>query len=113
MRIATHVLLAFGFTSAVFAAKQPQWVVTWGTSPAPQLATAEEMRTAKLEFEDQTIREIVHTSIGSQTVRVRLSNAFGKRAVEIGAAHVALRAKGPGIVASSDRVLTFGGRAAV
>src|SRR5437867_1849550 len=113
MKIATRVLVAFAFTFAAFAARQPQWVVTWGASPAPQLPTTEEMRTAKLEFENQTLREIVHTSIGGQTVRVRLSNAFGKRAVEIGAAHIALRAQGPGVLAGSDRVLTFSGRAAV
>jgi lysophospholipase L1-like esterase len=44
---------------------------------------------------------------------VRLSNAYGTQAVEIGAAHVALRAKGANIVAGSDRVLTFSGRPAV
>ena len=71
------------------------------------------MRAAKLVFENQTLREIVHTSIGSNTVRVRLSNAYGKQTVEIGAAHIALRAKGPEIVAASDHALTFGGRPTV
>jgi lysophospholipase L1-like esterase len=71
------------------------------------------MRTAKLVFENQTLREIVHTSIGGNTVRVRLSNAYGKDTVEIGAAHIAIRAKGSGIVPGSDRVLTFGGRPTV
>jgi lysophospholipase L1-like esterase len=71
------------------------------------------MQEAKLLFDNQTLREIVHTSIGSDTVRVRLSNAYGKRAVEIGAAHIALRAKGAEIVAGSDRPLTFSGRTAL
>jgi lysophospholipase L1-like esterase len=68
------------------------------------------MRAAKLEFENQTLREIVHTSIGGDTVRVRLSNAYGKDSVEIGAAHIALHSRGAGIVAGSDRALTFGGQ---
>ena len=112
MKIKIAFLLALAFASAALAAEQTHWVVTWGASPAPQLLP-EEMRTAKLAFENQTLREIVHTSIGSTMVRVRLSNAYGKHAVDIGAVHVALRAQGSGIVAGSDRALTFSGRTAV
>src|SRR5262245_8743465 len=91
----------------------PHWVATWGASPAPQLPDDAQMRSAKLVYDNQTLREIVHTSIGSDTVRVRLSNAYGVKAVDIGAAHIALRAKGSEIKAGSDRALTFGGRASV
>jgi lysophospholipase L1-like esterase len=92
------------------AIAQKQWVVTWGASPAPQLAGEAEMRGAGLEFENQTLREIVHTSIGSGTVRVRLSNAYGKTTVEIGGAHLARRSQEADIVGGTDRKLTFGGR---
>jgi lysophospholipase L1-like esterase len=71
------------------------------------------MRAAKLCFENQTLREIVHTSIGSDMMRVRLSNAYGRETVAIGATHIALRAHGSEIVPGSDRVVTFSGRAAV
>ena len=71
------------------------------------------MRSARLEFQQQTLREIVHASIGGDTVRVRLSNAYGKQTVEIGAVHIALRANGSAAVPGSDRPLTFGGRASV
>ena len=64
----------------------------------------------KLEFSNQTLREIVHTTIGGDTVRVRLSNAFAAQTVEIDAAHIALRGKGSDIVAGTDRTLTFGGQ---
>jgi lysophospholipase L1-like esterase len=111
MKLRAAFLLALAFTAS--AADKTHWVATWGASPAPQLADEAQMRAAKLEFENQTLREIVHTSIASNTVRVRLSNAFGKDAVNIGAAHIALRAKDSGIVAGSDRVLTFGGRPSV
>ncbi|HWB86591.1 MAG TPA: SGNH/GDSL hydrolase family protein [Bryobacteraceae bacterium] len=111
-RIATTPLLVFAFVSAAFPAST-HWVAAWGASPAPQLPDQAQMRAAKLEFNNQTIREIVHTSIGSNTVRVRLSNAYGHAPVEIGAAHIALRAEGPGIVPGSDRALTFSGRKTV
>ncbi len=100
-------------TASALAAGKDHWVVTWGASPAPQLTDAAQMRAAKLEFENQTLREIVHTSIGGKAVRVRLSNAFGKETANIGAAHIALRDKGAAITAGSDRALTFGGRASV
>jgi lysophospholipase L1-like esterase len=92
------------------AADRNHWVVTWGASPAPQLADEAQMRTAKLVFDNQTLREIVHTSLGGNTVRLRLSNAFGKEAADIGAVHVAIRGKGAAIVQGSDRTVTFGGR---
>ena len=91
----------------------PHWVATWGASPAPQLADESQMRSAKLAYNNQTLREIVHTSVGGDTVRVRLSNAYGKQTVEIGAAHIALRSNDSAVAAGSDRALTFGGRASV
>lgn len=94
---------------AASAAARDHWVVTWAASPAPQLPEAE-MRSSKLAFENQTLREIVRTSIGGKTVRVRLSNAYGKQKVEIGAARIALRSEDSEIAAGSSRVLTFGGR---
>src|SRR5437868_11512462 len=112
MKIKTAFLLGCAFTSATLAADTTHWVATWGASPAEQLP-GDQMRAAKLEFENQTLREIIHTSIGSDTVRVRFSNAYGKAAVEIGAAHIALRAQGAAITPGSDRILTFGGRKSV
>ncbi len=111
MRTVTSFLLVFALQAASWAA-QPHWVVTWGASPAPQLSAAD-MRAANLTFQDQTLREIVHISIGGDSVRVRLSNAYGKEPVEIGAAHVALWDKDAAIVPGSDRALTFGGQPSI
>jgi lysophospholipase L1-like esterase len=111
MKVAT--LLAACLAATASAAGPAHWVVAWGASPAPQLADEAQMRTAKLMFDNQTIREIVHTSIASDTVRVRLSNAYGKQAVEIGAVHIALHDKGSSIAAGSDHAVTFSGRTGV
>jgi lysophospholipase L1-like esterase len=65
-----------------------------------------------LNFSNQTLRQIVHVSLGGDRVRVVLSNAFGTTPLAIGAAHVALRAgEAPDakIDAKSDRPLTFSG----
>jgi lysophospholipase L1-like esterase len=66
---------------------------------------------SRLHFNDQTIRQIARVSAGGGRVRVVLSNTFGTAPLRIGAAQVALRDKGPSIVAGSNRVLTFGGLA--
>lgn len=109
-RVRSLILLVC-FSGVAFAA-EGHWVGTWAASPSPQ-ASSDVMHKDKLEFDHQTLREIVHASIGGNTLRVRLSNAYGKTALEIGAAHIALHGTGSGIVVGSDRVLTFGGRSAV
>jgi lysophospholipase L1-like esterase len=60
-------------------------------------------------FSNQTVRQIVRVSIGGSKVRIRLSNEFGSKPVQIGAASVGLAGKGAEIVAGSLRPLTFGG----
>ncbi len=106
------LLIALALPSLSRAAANQHWVVSWGASPSPQ-TNATQMRTDNLTYENKTIREIVHSSIGSDTVRVRLSNAYGKESVQIGAAHIALSAKDTSLIAGTDQVLTFGGRPTV
>jgi lysophospholipase L1-like esterase len=81
------------------------WVATWGTSPVAPLPA----NTTNTGFTNQTVRLIVHTSLGGNEVRVRLSNAFGTESLAIGAAHVALHSMNAGIVSGTDRALTFSG----
>jgi hypothetical protein len=86
------------------------WVGTWGASlhepdlGAPGLSNA--------GFNNQTLRQIVHASVGGSKVRVRLST-FGAPALVVGAAHIARRDAGAAIVTGSDRTLTFGGSSTV
>jgi lysophospholipase L1-like esterase len=61
-------------------------------------------------FHDQTVRMIVHTSIGGRRLRIRLSNPFGGTAFR-GSAHVALRTTESRIDTGSDRGVTFSGQA--
>lgn len=76
------------------------WVGTWTATPAPAEGAA---------LTNVTLRMTPRVSIGGSTVRVRISNAYGVRPLQIGAAHVALRAEAAAIVPESDRTLTFGG----
>ena len=93
-------------TNTIIAdAKPKNWVSTWVASP--------QLTDQVLKFSDQTLRQIVHTSIEGDLVRVRLSNAFGVQPITLGEVHIALRNKGSAIVPGSDRVLTFGGKPAI
>ncbi len=64
-------------------------------------------------FTNLTIREVAHISIGGHRLRIRLSNVYGERPVQVGAAHVALHLQGSSIDPRSDRALRFHGKASV
>ncbi len=66
-----------------------------------------------MHFTNQTLRQIVRTSIGGTKVRIVLSNAFGTAPIAIGAAHVAVRDKEDTIQGTHGRPLTFSGRSTV
>jgi hypothetical protein len=89
---------------------QPQagqhWVATW---TAPQQAPA----LANAGFDNQTVRLVVHTSVGGEWVRIRLSNAFGATPLKLGAVHIAFREHAGVIVSSTDHGLTFKGHTSV
>jgi lysophospholipase L1-like esterase len=62
------------------------------------------------QFANQTLRQIVHASIGGTKVRILISNAYGTAPVMIGAAHIALRDKEGAIQGMSGGALSFSGR---
>jgi lysophospholipase L1-like esterase len=90
-------------------AETKKWVGTWASAPLVNAhgKSAEEALTAT------TLREIVHVSIGGESVRVRFSNAFGKDPLVIGAAAIAQTEKGSAIVAGTSQPLMFHGQPSV
>jgi lysophospholipase L1-like esterase len=79
------------------------WVGTWTASPAQS--------EAGYGLNNQTIRMNPRVSLGGDTIRVRVSNAYGTRPLAVGAGTVGLRGKGPGVVPGSLRELSFNGAA--
>ncbi|GAA4596299.1 lysophospholipase L1-like esterase [Actinoplanes octamycinicus] len=61
--------------------------------------------TAPLVLADQTVRHVVHLSVGGDQVRIRLTNEFGDTPLRIGEVHVRL--------GDADRRVTFGRRTSV
>jgi len=85
-----------------------RWTGAWGAAPAGPPAPA-----SLQTFTDQTLRLIVHTSIGGNRVRIRVSNEFGAVPLRIGAARIGVRATGSDVAPGTDRVLTFSGRSSI
>jgi lysophospholipase L1-like esterase len=83
----------------------PPWTGTWAVSPVRD--------NPGVRFDKQTLRQIVHTSIGGHTARIHISNLFGSQPLTIEDAHIALRINGSSIVSATDRKVRFGGRPSV
>jgi lysophospholipase L1-like esterase len=105
--VATCAVATLTLTGSAVATGRPgSWTGTWSTAVTGP-ATAPVPETV---FDNQTLRQIVHTSIAGRSLRVRLSNEYGTEPLVIGEARIARHAGGAGIVAGTDRRLTFGGR---
>jgi lysophospholipase L1-like esterase len=94
-------LVLGGSSAAEPAGHGPEWIGTWQAAPA----TAQ----AGTGHPDKTIRNVVHTSIGGRSARVRLSNAFGTAPVLMSAVTVALSTGTASTVPGTMRAVTFGG----
>jgi lysophospholipase L1-like esterase len=118
-------LLIFAALTATAFAQNEHWVATWAASmletnvpaaapAAPPVAAGAPAAAAPKpapirSFNNQTLRMVVNTSISGRTLRVELSNTFGKGRLKIGAAHIAHHDQGAAILPASDRTLTFSG----
>jgi lysophospholipase L1-like esterase len=95
-----------------------QWVATWAASvQAPSSVTlstfGEPTSPALSGFDNQTVRNIVFTSVGGQVLRIHLSNTFGTQPLVVGSATVGVELSGAQLVPSTIRYVTFDGRRSV
>jgi lysophospholipase L1-like esterase len=79
------------------------WTGTWASSP----------QGCSGNFNQKTMREIVHTSVSGTSARVRVSNTFSGGSLQIRDVHVAQRTSGASIDPATDKPLTFNGQAEV
>ena len=80
------------------------WVGTWAAAPAPS--------ETGMGFNNHTVRMHPRVSIGGDTLRVRVSNAYGHGTLAIGAAYVGIRDKRPGDRAGLGAPAYLGGSGA-
>ncbi len=96
-------LTTVSFSTLAQDANGLHWVTTWSMSPS-SLPPSDESDNA---FNNQTLRQVVHTSAGGESVRIRLSNAHGNKPLRVGAVTIALQDSGSSIVPGSLKTLTF------
>ncbi len=92
------------------------WAEAWGRTPLSttvKTATTTVQATVPSQVRNQTIREMVWTTVGGSQVRVKLTDRFSTSALVVSAAHVARRQSGGAITSGTDRTLTFGGSGSV
>jgi lysophospholipase L1-like esterase len=91
-----------------------KWVGTWASAPLldAHAKNAEELLAPGTQS-GATLREVVHVSIGGETVRVRFSNLYGTSPLVIGAVEIAQTLKGVAIVPGSNKAVTFNGQPSV
>lgn len=81
------------------------WIGTWGTAPV--------YADPGQSFQADTLRQVVHVSIGGSQMRVRFTNRFGDTPIVIGSAAVALQGSGAAPRAGTLHRLTFMGAAGI
>ena len=86
------------------------WVGSWACSP--QLVEPQN-RPPEPGLGGNTLRQVVHLTLGGREIRLRFSNEFGGTPLTLDSVHVALP-DGPGAVRpETDRAVMFGGKASV
>ena len=105
-----------------YAADQVRWVTSWAASaqgPYPA-GNATAMPDQSFAFpaperggNDQTFRMIVRPDIWGNQARIRLSNAFGTKAVTFDNTYIGLQTTGADILPDTNRPLSFAGKPAV
>jgi len=83
-------------------ATRPGWVASWAASPMA----------GSTSFSDQTVRNIVYTSVGGSSLRVQVSNTFGSAPLSVGEVSVGVVLDGAQLVPGTSHPLTFGGKTA-
>jgi lysophospholipase L1-like esterase len=86
-----------------------EWVGTWATA-----ITKAGAGSSTVGFTDQSVRMTIHTSVGGSALRLRLSDAFGDRALTVGHVTVGLPAApaSPDVDPATIHEVTFNGGSA-
>jgi lysophospholipase L1-like esterase len=92
------------------ASEKPGWVGTWACSP--QLVEPVNRPPAP-GLAENTLRQIIRVSIGSDRLRVRFSNEFGVTPLILMSVHLALPIADDSIKPETDKALTFAGQSSV
>lgn len=107
MKRPMFLILLVTVASWMQAAAAPNWIPTWAT--AVQLVEPNNLPPAP-GFAGVTLRQRLRISIGGSAVRVRFSNQYGRTALTLDGAAIALAGAADAIRPESNRQILFHGR---
>ena len=100
--------------SLPFSANADDWITTWTASPQPTWEPDFTLPTKLPEsLEKSTIRQVVRVSLGGTSIRIMLSNRYGKHALLIKRGTVGLHLQDGMVEKDELRSLTIGGRSSI
>lgn len=102
-------LASISFAASAQEHNDPRWITTWSSSPSTLPASDDNYE----PLNDQTLRLIVHSSIGGSALRIRLANYHGDRPVNVGNVTIALQGDGSSIQSGTAFPLTFNGQESI
>jgi hypothetical protein len=107
------LVTASAMTASPAVAAPPSWVATWQASPQPVWGSDFLFPTnVPPTLHDQTVRQIARISLGGQSLRIVLSNTYGRQPLAIGKATIARPKQDGEIIPDTLRTVTFGDRVA-
>lgn len=110
-RIAGLFLLILSpFCITRVAAAENCWIGTWVS--AQQLTEPRNLPPAP-GLSNNTLRQVIHVTLGGNLLRAQFSNAYGSSPVTINAAHLAASTGAGAIDPATDRTLTFQGESSI
>ncbi len=116
--LSTAVLAVLVATIAVFVDSRPAaaarhgsagdgWVTSWSASP--QVAPRGTL--AAVGFDNQTVRDIIFSSVGGDPIRLELTNVFGASPLRVGHVTVAVADSGAAVLPGTMHPVTYRGSA--
>lgn len=89
---------------------QTKWVGTWATAVERPFSEGDMPKTA---LNGNSLRQVIHVSLGGKKLRLRLSNEMSTQPVEIRSVYIADAGDGTDIDAGTAAYLTFDGKKSV
>lgn len=93
--------------------RDSRWISTWQGSPTPGGTFFSPGCPSDVGLTNQTIRNVVHISVGGDVVRARISNNGGSEPLRVGAASIAVSSGADAVVARTLHSLRFAGRSSI
>ncbi len=108
--VAGFFLLILSLFCISCTAAEECWIGTWVTA---QQLTEPHNNPPEPGLSNNTLRQVVHVTLGGSKLRVQFSNAYGSSPVTIKAAHLAVSKGGSAIEPATDTALTFKGATSI